>query len=197
MSVSHHPSEATLTLHAAGGLSEGAAMVVGGHLDACPACRRAVAMMEAVGGALVEDMSPAAMAPDALDRALAGLDRPEAAPPAPPKPGPRRWLAPGVWLTPEPVRGPAGERAYRLQVPPGRTLPKHSHNGAEFVLVLAGCFMDVAQLYQAGDFAESGPEHEHHPKVVGDEPCVCLIWTEAPIRMRSPLGKVLQPWLGI
>ena len=46
------------------------------HLALCPECRDAVARFESVGGALLEEIEPAALAPDALDCLLARLDEP-------------------------------------------------------------------------------------------------------------------------
>ena len=196
MSARHHPSDTTLTAYAAGTLSEGAGLVIQAHLDVCPACHGTLGLLEAVGGALVEDLAPADLAADALDKALASLDRPAPPEPREPQEGPRRWLAPGVWKTL--VRtGPGRERVYKLEIPAGMQLPRHTHKGGEFLQVLSGRFRDASGSYEPGDFAEADDEDEHRPLIGGDGPCVCLIWTEQPILMRDTLGKVLQPWLGI
>ena len=147
---------------------------------------------------MLEDMSPADMAPDALALALARIDRPA---PAEREQGlvfgRRRWLAPGVWITPARIAARGREQLYRLEVPQGRRLPRHSHEGREFVAVLQGCFSDESGLYQPGDFGEADASDDHEPTVLGDVPCVCLIWTEGPLRMKGPVGRLLQPWLGI
>jgi len=85
MTVKHHPSEAVLIAYAAGALGEGLALLVATHLSFCPACRRAVAEAEAVGGALLENIPPVPLRSGALDDVLARLNGP--APPACP---PRR-----------------------------------------------------------------------------------------------------------
>ena len=66
MSLRHHPSDSVLTRYAAGGLGKGPALVVEAHLGACAACRREVAQWEAVGGALLDRLPPAAMAPSRI-----------------------------------------------------------------------------------------------------------------------------------
>ncbi len=196
--TTHHPSELTLTAFAAGTLSEGASHVVAAHVVGCPHCREVTAMAEATGGALLDDMPPTEMAADALELALARIDRP-----APHGTsaglvfGRRRWLAPGVWITPGKIAARGREQLYRLDVPQGRRLPRHSHEGREFVAVLQGCFVDESGLYAVGDFGEADASDDHQPTVQGDTPCVCLIWTEGPLHMRDPIGRLLQPWLGI
>lgn len=74
MSISSHPSEETLLRHAAGTLPAGSRLVVDVHLAGCPECRALLRDLEAVGGTLLEQASPLALLPGALERALAGLD---------------------------------------------------------------------------------------------------------------------------
>jgi len=92
MSVTHHPSDAVLVAYGAGSLGEGLALVVAGHLAFCPRCRDRIASIEAVGGALLEEIEPqapeAAMDPGALDAMLARLDTLPADVPLPPPAAP-------------------------------------------------------------------------------------------------------------
>jgi putative transcriptional regulator len=78
MTLSHHPSDATLAAFAAGTLDEGRMLVVAAHLAACPSCRRAVRLLELTGGVLLDDVAPAEIAAGGLDRVLARLDAPDA-----------------------------------------------------------------------------------------------------------------------
>ena len=80
----HHPSEARLLDYASGALPEPMALLIATHLALCPACRRTVAELEAVGGALLEALPPEPVADDSLARLLARLDRLEPAAPAAP-----------------------------------------------------------------------------------------------------------------
>ena len=54
MNVSHHPEPALLLDYATGTLADPFALIVATHMALCPACRREVAALEAVGGALLE-----------------------------------------------------------------------------------------------------------------------------------------------
>ncbi len=110
----HHPSPETLLAYAAGTLPWPHAIVVAAHLRHCPDCRALSAQLNAVGGALMEELPPASLDPDALDRTLARLDEP--APPTrtltPTLAGLAtkrwQWVGPGVWLMPLAPRDESG-----------------------------------------------------------------------------------------
>ena len=105
MSMSYSESAATPTLdellaaHAAGRLPPPVALVVASHLALSPESRRRHRAYEAVGGALLEAIEPAPLAPDAWDRLLARLDdadrEPGREPSVRPR-GPEVGLAPGA-----------------------------------------------------------------------------------------------------
>ncbi len=91
---SHHPGDTLLIDYSGGALCEGASLVVATHLAFCPCCRRLVTDMDAVGGALLEDLEPEPLDPGCLDALLARIDREENTLPLPPRRPPGR--APGV-----------------------------------------------------------------------------------------------------
>ena len=211
MSALHHPSNELLLSHAGGGLGRGPALLVQTHLRTCPACRRQFGRFEAIGGALLETLPPAEMAPDALAQALARIERPE--PPEPPLHsrriagidltevlagldlGPRRPLGKGLWMREILREGPGV--TYLLGSGPRRRLPRHSHTGMEYVQVLAGAFSDETGRYEPGDFAQSDDTLIHSPVTDSDGECICLISAEGPMLMQSLVGKVVQPFVGL
>src|SRR6187549_56613 len=70
----HHPSEELLLAYAGGGADEATSLIVATHLAYCAACRLQSRTMDALGGSLLQDLSPVPMADGALDAALAKLD---------------------------------------------------------------------------------------------------------------------------
>ncbi len=211
----HHPSEELILDFARGALEEGRALVLQAHFAACPECRASLGLAEAVGGALLAEIEPAEMAPDALQQALAGLDLMSSAPAAAP-PAPADWIrvpdevllaaeqarrqaAPGVWVAH--VTGPrgagGGARSYLLGVGPGIAVPMHTHRGREFVCVLKGAYKDRGRIYGPGDFAENDEDVEHQPRVTRDGECVCLIAADDLLAPRSVAARLLQPLVGI
>jgi putative transcriptional regulator len=212
MSPTHHPDTCLLIDYATGALDVGARLVIGGHLGVCADCRDAVAQAEALGGALLWSLPPAAMSPDALSLALGRIERPAPGPSAPPR-GPadwiaippeaiaaatkrRRWAAPGVWVAPI-SQGPGGARSYLLRVAAGMSVPRHTHRGAEMILVLKGAYADGATRHGPGDFAVNDESIDHQPRIIGDGECVCLIAAEDALVPRDWVGRLFQPFVGI
>ena len=74
----HHPSDALLVAYGAGSLGEGLSLAVAVHLAHCPDCRATLAEVEALGGALLEDLPPAPLECLSLAATLDRLDREEA-----------------------------------------------------------------------------------------------------------------------
>ena len=217
MSFRHHPSQTMILDYAAGSVSKARALVMAVHLDRCAECRAELAACEAVGGALLAGLPPADMAPGALEKALAALDRPE----------PtvayasddrrrdedwlkglpanvvhayrhnRRWGAPGVWVAHiDPGEGRT-EKSYLLGVPAGMAVPHHTHKGIELTCVLKGEFMDGGQRYSPGDLAEVDDEVEHRPHVTKTGECVCLVAADSALVPLDLVGRIFQPLVGI
>ena len=207
----YHPSEDRLLEHATGALDSGARLVIATHLRACAACAAKIRLAEAVGGVLMDELSPVELRSDALAHALARLERPGT-----PLTGDagagvqhpdwisvpsivldaarrrRRWAAPGVWVAP--VTGVAsGARTYLLRVGPGMSVPRHTHRGAELVCVLKGAFADGDTVHGPGDFAESDETVDHKPMITHDGECICLIFADGRLVPRDWVGHVFQP----
>jgi putative transcriptional regulator len=61
MTIRHHLSEQLLTGYAAGQLPEAFNLIVATHVSLCDECRARLAALEAVGGALIEEIDEIAM----------------------------------------------------------------------------------------------------------------------------------------
>ena len=210
----HHPSDETLLDFARGALSPGRSLVLRAHLGVCAECRANVRLAEAVGGALVSELAPAELAPDALAQALARIERPPPPLAAPIIPTPdnwirvptdvliaaarrKRWAAPGVWVAPVMRDRRTGERSYLLGIGRGIAVPKHTHKGVEMICVLTGAYDDRGEMHHPGDFAENGEAVEHKPRVTMDGECVCLIAADNALVARDLLGWIMQPLVRI
>ena len=212
MNPRHHPTPERLIDYAAGGLNPHCALVLAAHVRVCPLCGADAALVEAVGGALLCELAPADMHPDALAHALARIERPvhgaRQAPPLMPDwidaPTPvveaarrrRRWAAPGVWVAPV-TGGPYGRRSYLLGIGAGISVPRHTHRGSEMVCVLKGAFHDRGEIYRSGDFCESDESVEHRPRVTDEGECVCFVAVDASLVARDWVGRVFQPLVRI
>ncbi|MBP2228783.1 putative transcriptional regulator [Azospirillum agricola] len=218
----HHPSDALLVGYGAGCLCEGLSLAVALHLLHCLDCRAALAAVDAVGGALLEECPPDPLERLTLADTLARLDGAPAVAEAPPRrrrepegqageagvPGPLKpyiaslegapWrrLAPGVERV-RLLRGARGGATHLLRVTPGTAVPHHGHAGLELTVVLSGSFTDERGRYAAGDMAEADGDTRHRPVADPGAPCLCLLATNAPLRFTGLLGRLMRPFLGL
>lgn len=198
MTPTRHPTPAVLADYASGAMRPAFGAVVAAHLERCPECRKALTMLETLGGALIEDLPPTpvdearlAAVMDALDSVAAEAE-PEAATTLERiEFGREQPLAPGMSVTK--ARGArGGDLLYKLRLPAGtKTLP-HGHRGVEFTTVLTGAYNDAGVRYGPGDFCELDSGMDHQPEVTPDAECICLIASEMPMRMSTGLGRLIQ-----
>jgi putative transcriptional regulator len=194
--IRHHPTETTLAAYATGTLPEALAIVAATHLGQCATCRRSVAMLEATGGVLLDELAPVSLAADALDRLLARADEPLPVPPPrlnPELPAPLdrvsfgRWWPIGLGMRFRPLETAGDAWGGLILAQPGRALPRHGHAGLELTCILSGSFVDGSGQYLAGDLCEPMTDHDQPPRVFGAEPCLCIIASEG-MRLRGLLG---------
>lgn len=220
----HHPDEALLFDYATGRTSEAEGLIVATHLTLCPECRHKVAEFEAIGGAIVDDITPVAMADNAFAAVLseigsdAAVNRATAIPTAAtpvsrdavpvggssmlPRPiltyldNPRTLTWNSVVRGLEEVSLPIDCATVKLlRIRAGMAMPQHTHGGTEMTMVLAGGFTDETGHYQRGDVAATDAAVDHRPVADAGEDCVCLIVTDAPLRLTGPIGRLLNPFV--
>ncbi len=208
MTIAYHPSDETLAAYAAGTLGRGPSLVLEAHLAVCPECRRRLLAFESTGGALME-LEPFEPAPvGMLERALARLDgaerrippRPRPAPPLPDAPhclrgwaiGPWRSVPLGFQLARVSAPGDSEASAVLVRLGAGGRLPRHRHEGVEYVQVLSGAFSDALGRYGPGDFIEHDEEVVHQPIAEMGCECLCLAAVDGRLRTTSLAGRMAQ-----
>ena len=214
----HHPKLETLAEFAAGRLDEARSVVIATHAGQCAQCSQTIADFEALGGHLLENAEPVEMAPDALETILAkagtaaNIVLPET-PASDVRPEKRlplsaylkreiddvRWrpVAPGLAQSVIEAQGYRNGVLRLLKIDPGTKMPLHTHKGGELTLILRGAYEDEMGHFGVGDLADLDSEHTHSPKAVGDEPCICLIATGAPLSFKTLTGRIVQPFVGL
>ena len=75
---------------------------------------------------------------------------------------------------------------------PGTSVPIHSHNGKEFILVLEGSFCDEFGKYSKGDLQINDSKIKHTPKSCINQGCICLTITEEDLVFYGPLAPILN-----
>lgn len=212
--MNHHPDHDWLEQYAAATLPAPLALVVAVHLGYCASCRRQVEALQALGGALLEELAPVAVGDALFDRIMQRID---AAPvemnvasseaPRVDVPRPLRRLIPGGfdalrwdWALPS-LRIASldcGDGQYQMalhRISPGGRVAEHDHRGLELTQVLRGSFSDAEGIYGDGDFLQREPGQPHSPQAAQNEECICLTLQSAPVRFTGPLMRLLNPLL--
>ncbi|WP_282604926.1 ChrR family anti-sigma-E factor [Pelagibius sp. Alg239-R121] len=220
----NHVTDELLAAYAAGNLSEAQSLLVATHSALCPECRAAIAEFEAVGASFLEEIAPESMRAGSLDSVLARLDQ-EEMPANNVVQHPSSYSAPdrqiGEVLLPQPLRGYVGSdlrdvtwrpvirgleeaelkvsgpefNVRLIKVAAGAAMPQHSHQGEELTLVLTGAYQDGSGRFARGDVQIADGDVDHQPTAEPDEACVCLIITDAPIKLTGRLGRLLNPFI--
>jgi putative transcriptional regulator len=181
-----------------------------------PDVRKTIAANELISGRLLETAQAACLSDGALDRALAAIDALDADAAAHIEAGRAAGEAMDeVLALPEPLRAAAleavgkagwqtmGRGLKRLtlaadsrletelyRIAPGARIPRHSHAGSEYTLVVAGGFSDERGSYGPGDVIINGPDDCHQP--IGDEGEVCyaLVVRDGGLRFTGMMGVI-------
>jgi len=205
-SISHHIPDAMLAAYAAGTLPHAFSVVVATHVSMCDQCRAALEAHQAVGGALIEESDRVAVADTMKSDLFAQLDAPFRPTPTYERhgiyPGPvvealkgkaPRWKKLGAGVCQDILSHDANGSIRLLYIPPGQAVPDHGHNGLELTLVLQGSFTDETGRFGIGDVEVADETLEHTPIADQGAPCICLAATDAPLRFRAMIPRLLQP----
>ena len=214
-SIKHHPSHSMLVDFSAGNLGTAESICVSAHLHFCDQCRNELMRLDQVASQLMTEAEPQTIDEDLFDSVMSKID---ALPSAPMKaeieehsdfphsvakliketesaPNWRR-MSPSVDV----ARVRTGQKKFEValhRICAGGKTPHHGHNGTEFTVVLKGSFSDEQAVYSEGDFLLRGPGDEHQPMGAQNGECICLSALAAPIKLSSPLGFLMKPWLRI
>ncbi|MBK8197608.1 MAG: cupin domain-containing protein [Acidobacteria bacterium] len=207
--------------YAAGCLDPAFALMVETQSVLRPDVRRSIAVSDMIAGAVLETATPAVLSDGALARTLDAIEALETDAPLAVAAGRAAGKGLGEMLAlPEPLRGAAldavgsagwkslGRGITRLKmgvsrgmetelyrIEPGANIPRHTHAGREYTLVVAGGFTDERGSFGPGDAVLNQAGDYHTP--VGDEGEVCfaLVIRDGGLHFTGVFG-LLQRLLG-
>jgi putative transcriptional regulator len=218
MDIRHHPDEDLLLALSAGRLETGARLVLSSHLELCARCRERLRALDALGGLLLEEMEPAALAEDALARTFARIDAQDAAPARPvevsappPLPEGARWpralavcsatpwrrIGPGMRWSRVSVPEAPDANVFLLRIAAGKYLPRHTHRGLELTQILHGRFHDGRALFGPGDFDAADADIHHQPVVQEGSECICLASLDGRLRFDGAIARLFGSLVGL
>ena len=215
--IKHHLTDALLMAYSAGTLPEAFSLTVAAHISMCDECRARLGAFDTMGGALMDSCTTTEMAAGSLE---ATMERIKAGKPAKTTDAPSRRKDKGV--LPGPIQDYVGgdidavkwksvgmgvkqailptsrdASARLLYIPAGAAVPDHGHAGTELTLVLRGAFKDEMDHFGPGDIEVANEDLDHTPIADIGEDCICLAATDAPLRFKSLIPRIAQPFLRI
>ena len=213
MNIKHHLNDQLLMGYSAGTLPEAFNLVVATHISLCDNCRAALAGFDTVGGSVLNECVAVEMDDDALAATMALIESMQAETLAAPQtravfPEPLRdyvggdlsavkWRSVGGGVR-QAILPTSKDATVRLiSIPPGASVPDHGHRGMELTLVLQGAFCDEQDRFARGDIEVADEDVQHTPVAEGGIDCICLTATDAPLRFRSFIPRIAQPFLRI
>ena len=79
-----------------------------------------------------------------------------------------------------------------IKMDPGTSVPLHSHNGKEYILVIDGSFSDEYGEYKKGDMQINDQNIKHHPTACKKNGCVCISITENDVIFFGKFASILN-----
>jgi putative transcriptional regulator len=217
----YHPDDMTLMNYAAGSCSIPESLAVAVHLCFCHDCRQHVKNLNHLGGALLETIKPASTDDDAFDLLMLSLEPHDHSGTAKVKmestPSDKitqhfinpllRYLPTSLVDLPwqnqtkeiskfdlTSLVNVKGFQVALQKISAGAKVPKHTHKGFEYTVILSGGFSDELGVYHEGDFIARDARHKHSPTALQNEDCICLTVLDAPLKFTG-WHRVLNPFM--
>lgn len=217
----HHPDDILLLDYSAGSLSPPMALAMAVHLSFCRPCREQLKKLNAVGGVLLEEATPASLDDSAFEQLMGRIEAQPKADPDPVSEPTVKTASAGGHTNPlnrylsEPLDRLAwiqqtreigkydltdklkvrGFKVALQKIKAGARVPTHTHKGTEVTIVLQGSFSDELGVYHQGDFVARDPSHKHSPRAMQNEDCICLTVLDAPLKFTGPFMRLLNPFM--
>lgn len=213
--MNYHPDIDFLLKYSSGQLEPALSVAIGVHLQDCESCREKVSQLEDVGGQTLESVTEESVSDEFFNKLLADVEE------LPIEQNISPFEECAVAEMDRPFVQQLSERNYEnlqwekvtkniskatvamndprfqvelLKFAPRAKIPKHTHSGSEYTLVLEGDFSDKDGTYRTGEFIVNDSSVEHQP-LAGDEGCVCLAITDAPLKFTGTFGPIINWWV--
>ena len=211
--ITHHPDETLVVEYVCGVCDEPTSLIVATHLHFCSSCRADAAQIQSIGGNLLSELEPQALAADALDKVLARLDeitpyeRERRSTSQDGTPGVLKpylggeleavvWRKIGPRLSYVPLLRRGSVVARLLRGVPGAESGMHTHAGVEYTLVLKGGYTDETGSYAPGDLQVMAKGLRHNPIADPGEDCINLAVTTGRLKFDNVIQKIAAPLFG-
>ncbi|MEC8100408.1 MAG: ChrR family anti-sigma-E factor [Pseudomonadota bacterium] len=218
--INWHPSSEMLLNHSMGNTNEAESLIISSHLTYCSACKAEVAKYENIGGFYlknheelkvskslwnnlldkIEDTTQDVKKTNFVDYKLkTRLDKNGVRIPSflhqylPNASDTENWSTTINNVKYYNIN--FNESVYKgkmLEIPPGKIMPKHSHDGVEATMVFHGGYSDEAGDYNKGDLVILEDNEEHTPISSEQTGCICLVVYSGSLKFKGLLGSILN-----
>ena len=218
--INWHPSSEMLLNHAMGNTNEAESLIISSHITYCSACKAEVAKYENIGGFYlknheelkvskslwnnlldkIEDTTQDREKTNFLDyRIKTSLENNGVRIPSflhqylPNASDTKNWSS-----TINNVKyyninfNESDYKGKMLEIPPGKIMPKHSHEGVEATMVFHGGYSDESGNYNKGDLVILEDNEEHTPISSEETGCICLVVYSGSLKFKGLLGSILN-----
>jgi putative transcriptional regulator len=213
--MNNHPDIDFLLKYSSGQLEPALSVAIGVHVQECKMCQKQIVQLEEVGGAALESVNEELVSDELFNKLLADVEQ------LPTEQTTSAYENFAVAEIDKPFLQLLSERDYsslewqkvtrniskatvamndpRFQVEllkfaPRAKIPQHTHTGSEVTVVLEGDFSDKGGIYRSGEFIVNDSSVEHQP-LAGDDGCVCLAITDAPLKFTGTFGPIINWWV--
>jgi len=218
--INHHPSYDTLLDHAMGNTNEAESLILSCHIAFCPICKSELKSYEKIGGFYLSNHEELKVSKELWENVLNNVEgiEPEDKSDSYSVHKIKTSLTPNEISIPsfltEYLKNELNTKKWSsainsvrykdiifkdkkfkgklLEIPPGRSMPKHGHEANEATLVLHGGYSDEKGNYNKGDLVIANSDEVHSPVSSDQTGCICLVVYSGSLKFKGLLGSFLN-----
>jgi len=218
--INKHPSYDLIFNHAMGNTSEAESLIISCHITYCGTCKKDLASLEKVGGLYLSKQNISKLSSGLLDNTLKKIEGLEPEPEQSnytsstikssllndPIKIPsfltdylnNKYNTDSWSSTLNNVRYKnlvfhnKDFKGKLLEIPAGKSMPKHGHESHEATLVLYGGYSDEKGYYNKGDLVVANSDEVHSPVSSDKEGCICLVVYSGSLKFKGLIGSILN-----
>lgn len=218
--INKHPSYDLLFNHAMGNTSEAESLIISCHITYCGTCKKDLAKLEKVGGEYLNKQSKSKLSSVLWDNTLKKIEGLEPEPQQSNytsstintsllndpikipsflteylnnKCNTDSWSSTLNNVKYKNLKFNSNDfKGKLLEIPAGKSMPKHGHESHEATLVLYGGYSDEKGHYNKGDLVLANSDEVHSPVSSDKEGCICLVVYSGSLKFKGIIGSILN-----
>ena len=218
--IKKHPSYDLLFNYAMGNTSEAESLIIACHIAYCKICKEELSKFESVGGAFLNNQDEASLTSDLWNSTIKKVEELDieqdqdnytsytlnsnlvkSALKIPSalfeyldnKHDTNTWSSAMNNVRYKDIKFSNKDfKGKLIEIPAGKSMPKHGHESHEATLVLHGGYSDEKGTYNKGDLVVADSDEVHSPVSSDVEGCICLVVYSGSLKFKGLLGSILN-----